>query len=87
MKWGALSGIVSGLCSFILHSSYDVLIGRQQGGALAEVAPADGVIVTADDLLVTRHIECSWVCDSARERNRWGVLNTVLNMFYFWLCC
>lgn len=70
-KRGALSGVVTGLRSLILNSSYDVLVGRQQGGAVAEVALADGVLATADDLLITRHVERSLVCDSTRGCSGW----------------
>lgn len=33
---------------------------------MAKVALADGVVVTANDLVVAWHIECSWVCSSAK---------------------
>ncbi len=67
---GALIGVVRGFCSLVFHSSYDVLVGRQLGDALAKVTLADGVVAAANDLLVAWHVECSWVWSSAKESKR-----------------
>lgn len=70
---GGLGGVVGGLRSLVFHSSYDVLVGRQLGGALTKVAVADRVVVGADDLLVAGHSECGRVYSSAEERRRTSV--------------
>lgn len=53
----ALGGVVGGIRPLVLHGGNDVLIGRQLGGALAEVTLADGELVAADHLVIARHAE------------------------------
>lgn len=52
-----LGRVVGGIRPLVLHGGNDVLIGRQLGGALAEVTLADGELVAADDFVVARHAE------------------------------
>lgn len=65
-----LGGAVGGPRPLVLYGSYDVLVGRQLGRAVAEVALADGVGATGDDLLVTRHGVRGSVSRSAGEKVR-----------------
>lgn len=57
-----------GLGSFVFHGGDDVLVGRQQGGALAQVAVAHRVVAAAHHFLVARHAEGSRVRGSAQRR-------------------
>lgn len=52
-----LGRVDGGIRPLVLHGGNDVLVGRQLGGALAEVTVADGELVAADDLVVARHAE------------------------------
>lgn len=52
-----LARVVGGIRPLVLHGSNDVLVGRQLGGAVAEVTLAHGELVAAHHLVVARHAE------------------------------
>lgn len=54
---GGGTRVLGGLRPLVLHGGEDVLVGRQLGSALAEVALPDGKLVAAHHLVVAWHAE------------------------------
>lgn len=74
-----LGRVFGGLRPLVLHGGEDVLVGRQLGGALAEVALPDGKLVTAHHLVVARHAEGRRVHGPAEGGGGWESVSSQMN--------